>query len=252
MSLKERIIAMAGHSKWSNIKRRKGAQDAKRGKIFMRHAKSIYTAAKEGGGDPEMNPALRLAIEKARADNMPNDNINRAIQKATGTVEGARYEEVTYEGYGPGGVAVIVQVLTDNRNRTVGEIRHAFSKNDGNLGETGCVSFLFDRKGYIVILNNDMIDGDELTLTAIEAGADDIEVSEEVYEIFTSPEDFHSLREDMLSHKYNLEESEITLIPQTSHQLNSSNQDKMYELIDMLEEIEDVQDIHHNLDNTSL
>src|SRR5690625_165947 len=143
---------MAGHSKWHNIKHRKGAQDAKRGKIFMRHAKFIYTAAKEGGGDPEMNSALRLAIERAKADNMPNDNIERAIKKATGTLEGVSYEEVTYEGYGPGGVAVIIYVLTDNRNRTAAEIRHAFSKNGGNLGESGSVSFMFDRKGYIVIL----------------------------------------------------------------------------------------------------
>src|SRR5699024_5871161 len=144
---------MAGHSKWHNIRRHKGAQDAKRGKIFMRHAKFIYTAAKEGGGDSDTNPALRLAIEKARKDNVPNDNIKRAIQKATGTLEGVSFEEMTYEGYGPSGVAVIVSVLTDNRNRTASEVRHAFSKHGGNLGETGCVSFMFNRKGYIVILN---------------------------------------------------------------------------------------------------
>lgn len=131
---------MAGHSKWSNIKRRKAAQDQKRGKIFARHSKSIYTAAKEGGGNPDMNPALRLAIEKARADNMPNDNIDRAIQKATGTLDGAKFEEFIYEGYGPGGIAIIVEVVTDNRNRTAAEVRHAFSKNDGNLGESGSVS----------------------------------------------------------------------------------------------------------------
>src|SRR5690625_4985827 len=180
---------MAGHSKWSNIKRRRGAQDAKRGKIFMRHAKFIYTAAKQGGGDRDMNPALRAAIDKAKADNMPNDNIDRAIKKATGTLDGANYEEVTYEGYGPGGVAVIVEVLTDNRNRTAAEVRHAFSRNGGNLGETGCVSFMFDRKGYIVILNEDgQIDEDELTLEAIDAGADDIEVEDGAFEIYTAPE----------------------------------------------------------------
>src|SRR5699024_10255653 len=151
MMIKERgVCHMSGDSKWSNIKRRKGAQDAKRGKIFMRHAKDIYTAAKEGGGDVEMNPALRLAVEKARDANMPNENIERAIAKATGTLEGVRYEEVTYEGYGPEGVAIIVHALTDNRNRTAAELRHAFTKNGGNLGEAGSVSFMFDRKGYIV------------------------------------------------------------------------------------------------------
>src|SRR5699024_9019307 len=159
---------MAGHSKWSNIKRRKGAQDDTKGKIVMRHAKDIYIAAKEGGGDASMNAALRLAVDKARADNMPNDNIERAIKKATGTLEGVTFEEITYEGYGPGGVAIIVDVLTDNRNRTAAEIRHAFSKNEGNLGDAGCDSYLFDRKGYIVILKNDDIDEDELTMEAIE------------------------------------------------------------------------------------
>src|SRR5699024_2151818 len=155
---------MAGHSKWHNIQRRKGAQDAKRGKIFMRHAKFIYTDAKEGGGDPDTNPALRLAIEKARDANMPNDNIERAVQKGTGTLEGANFEEVTYEGYGPSGVPVIVHALTDNRNRTASEVRHACSKYGGNLGATGCVAFMFDRKEYFVILNTDVaIDEDQLT-----------------------------------------------------------------------------------------
>src|SRR5690625_5056333 len=168
---------MAGHSKWHNIQRRKGAQDAKRGKIFMRHAKFIYTAAKEGGGDPDMNPALRTAIEKAKADNMPNDNIERAIKKATGTLDGASFEEVTYEGYGPSGTAVIVHTLTDNRNRTASEVRHAFSKHGGNLGESGCVSFMFDRKGIIIIVDEENeLDEDEVTLAAIEAGAEDIEL----------------------------------------------------------------------------
>src|SRR5699024_6366861 len=146
---------MAGDSQRSNIKGKKGAQDAKRGKIFMRHARKVYVAAQEGGGDPDMNPTLRTAIEKAQDDNMPNDNIKRAIDDATGNIEGANLEEVTYEGYGPGGIAVIVQVLTDNRNRTAAEIRHAFTKNGGNLGETGSVSFMFDRQGYIAILNEE-------------------------------------------------------------------------------------------------
>lgn len=240
---------MAGHSKWSNIKRRKGAQDAKRGKIFMRHAKHIYTAAKQGGGDPEMNPALRTAIEKARADNMPNDNIERAIKKATGQLEGSNFEEVMYEGYGPGGVAVLVQVLTDNRNRSAAEVRHAFNKNGGNLGTSGSVSFMFDRKGYIVILNKDgQLDEEEVTLAAIEAGADDIEVNEDAFEIFTAPEQFKVVCDQLIEAGYDLEESELTYIPQTYTKLSPEDEEKMMNLIDMLEEDEDVQDVYHNLE----
>lgn len=239
---------MAGHSKWHNIQRRKGAQDAKRGKIFMRHAKFIYTAAKEGGGDPEMNPTLRTAIEKAKADNMPNDNIERAIKKATGTLDGASFEEVTYEGYGPSGIAVIVHVLTDNRNRTAAEVRHAFSKHGGNLGESGCVSFMFDRKGYIVIVDKkETIDEEELTLEAIDAGAEDIEVQENVYEIYTNPEDFEKVRAQLEDQGYDIEEAEITLIPQNYSELDKDEEEKVIQLIDMLEDSEDVQDVHHNL-----
>ncbi|HLQ74145.1 MAG TPA: YebC/PmpR family DNA-binding transcriptional regulator [Bacillota bacterium] len=243
---------MAGHSKWSNIKRRKGAQDAKRGKIFMRHAKDIYTAAKEGGGDPEMNPALRLAVEKARDANMPKDNIERAINKATGTLDGVTFEEVTYEGYGPGGIAVIVQVLTDNRNRSAAEIRHAFNKNDGNLGTSGSVSYMFDRKGYIVILNEDgSIDDDEITLEAIEAGADDIEIEDHVIEIYTEPASFVAVRDHLSESGFTFEEAEVTLIPQNFSQLSKEDEEKMLNLIDMLEDEDDVQDVHHNLEISS-
>jgi len=239
---------MAGHSKWHNIQRRKGAQDAKRGKIFMRHAKFIYTAAKEGGGDPEMNPALRTAIEKAKADNMPNDNIERAIAKATGTLDGASYEEVTYEGYGPGGIAVIVHVLTDNRNRTAAEVRHAFSKFGGNLGESGCVAFMFDRKGYIVIVDREgTIDEDELTLKTIDAGAEDIEAEDGVYEIYSNPDDFEQVRNHLQDQGYDIEEAEITLIPQTYSELAKDQEEKVMQLIDTLEDNEDVQDVYHNL-----
>lgn len=240
---------MAGHSKWHNIRRKKGALDAKRGKIFMRHAKLIYTAAKQGGGDPDMNPSLRMAIEKAKADNMPNDNIERAINKATGNIEGANYEEFAYEGYGPGGVAVIVNVLTDNRNRTASEVRHAFSKYGGNLGETGCVSFMFNRKGYIVILNDqEKIDEDELTLEVIDAGADDIEVSDEVFEIYTDPTVFEEVRDQLIASGYDIEESEITLFPETLTELPEEQSENVLSMIDMLEESEDVQDVHHNLE----
>lgn len=239
---------MAGHSKWHNIRRKKGVADAKRGKIFMRHAKFIYTAAKEGGGDPEMNPTLRTAIDKAKADNMPNDNIERAVKKATGTLDGASFEEVTYEGYGPGGTAVIVHTLTDNRNRTASEVRHAFSKHGGNLGETGCVSFMFDRKGIIIIVDgNDDIDEEELTLEAIEAGAEDIEKEEQVYEISTEPTDLNDVRIHLDEAGYTIEEAEITLIPQTYSELDKATEEKVLQLIDMLEESEDVQDVHSNL-----
>src|SRR5699024_2854098 len=238
---------MAGHSKWHNIQRRKGAQDAKRGKIFMYHAKNIYTAAK-AGGDPDMNPGLRLAIEKAKNDNMPNDNIDRAIKKATGTIDGASFEEVTYEGYGPSGIAVIVHVLTDNRKRTASEIRHAFSKNGGNLGETGCVSFMFNRTGCIIILNEDeKIDEDELTLTAIDAGAEDIEYEDGVFEVNTSPEDFNDVIKHLKDEGYEIESSEITFVPQTYTQVSDEDKEKMNHLVEMLEDSEDVQDIHHNM-----
>lgn len=239
---------MAGHSKWHNIRRKKGVADAKRGKIFMRHAKFIYTAAKEGGGDPDMNPTLRTAIDKAKADNMPNDNIERAVKKATGTLDGASFEEVTYEGYGPGGTAVIVHTLTDNRNRTASEVRHAFSKHGGNLGETGCVSFMFDRKGIIIIVDgNDDLDEEELTLEAIEAGAEDIEKEEQVYEISTEPTDLNDVRIHLDEAGYTIEEAEITLIPQTYSELDKATEEKVLQLIDMLEESEDVQDVHSNL-----
>lgn len=242
---------MAGHSKWHNIQRRKGAQDAKRGKIFMRHAKEIYTLAKAGGGDPAMNPALRTAIEKAKADNMPNDNIDRNIKKATGTLDGMSFEEITYEGYGPGGVAIIVNTLTDNRNRTAGEVRHAFKKNGGNLGENGSVSFMFDRKG-IIIINNEAgeIDEDEMTLEALEAGAEDISNEEAVFEIITSPEDFQDVVDYLTEKEFDILDSEITLIPQNYSALPAEDEEKMHALIELLEESEDVQDIHHNFEQS--
>ncbi|NBJ68648.1 MULTISPECIES: YebC/PmpR family DNA-binding transcriptional regulator [Clostridia] len=242
---------MAGHSKWKNIQRRKNAQDAKKGKIFMRHAKDIYTAAKQGGGDITTNPSLRLAVDKAKADNMPNDNIDRAIKKATGTLDGASFEELTYEGYGPGGVAVIVHVLTDNKNRTAADIRHAFKKNNGNLGENGSVSFMFDRKGYIVITDEqEEIDEDELTLEALEAGAEDIEVEDGMFEIFSAPEDLKSVVDQLNKAGYSIADSEVTLIPQTTTSLSEEDASPMMNLIETLEENEDVQDIHHNLEVT--
>lgn len=243
---------MAGHSKWKNIQRRKNAQDAKKGKIFMRHAKEIYVAAKQGSGDPGTNPSLRTAIDKAKADNMPNDNIDHNIKKATGMLDGANFEEITYEGYGPGGVAVIINVLTDNnKNRTASEVRHAFKKNNGNLGENGSVSFMFDRRGYIVILNKDgKIDEDEITLEALEAGAEDVVTEDGVYEIYTTPESFQEVTDHLKSVGYTIEDSEVTLFPQTYNSLSEDDEEKMVNLIEALEENEDVQDIHHNLEES--
>lgn len=243
---------MAGHSKWKNIQKRKNAQDAKRGKVFMRHAKDIYIAAKSGGGDIATNAQLRTVVEKAKADNMPNENIERNIKKATGTLDGANYEEITYEGYGPGGVAVIVNVLTDNKNRTAAEVRHAFKKNGGNLGENGSVSFMFDRKGYIVISNEDgAIDEDDITMEALEAGAEDIETQEGAYEIFTEPENYQDVVDHLTANGYEIADGEVTLIPQNYNKLSEADEEKMLNLIDALEESEDVQDIHHNLEESN-
>ncbi|GAB3802065.1 YebC/PmpR family DNA-binding transcriptional regulator [Virgibacillus kimchii] len=242
---------MAGHSKWNNIKRRKNAQDAKKGKIFMRHAKEIYQAAKEGGGDVSMNASLRTAVEKAKAVNMPNDNIDRAIKKATGTLDGATFEEITYEGYGPGGVAVIVHALTDNKNRTAAEVRHAFKKNEGNLGENGSVSFMFDRKGYIIIANEDgTVDEDTITMDALEAGAEDIVAQEDVYEIITAPEDFRDAVAYLTEHGYTIADAEVTYLPQNYNTVSEEDEKKLESMIEALEENEDVQDIHHNLQIT--
>lgn len=242
---------MAGHSKWKNIQRRKNAQDAKRGKIFMKAAKDIYIAAKEGGPDPEMNPPLRLAIDKAKASNMPNDNIDRAIKKATGSLDGVSYEEVVYEGYGPGGTAIMVEILTDNKNRSASDVRHAFSKNGGNLGENGCVSFMFNRRGYLVIdRSTTEADEDTIMLAVIEAGAEEMETTEDTYEIFTEPDQFSDAKSALYEEGYNLETAEVTLIPSTYSSLSEGERSKMEKLIDHLEELEDVQEVYHNADLT--
>ncbi|GGF07010.1 putative transcriptional regulatory protein YrbC [Halobacillus andaensis] len=240
---------MAGHSKWNNIKRRKGAQDAKKGKLFMKHAREIFMAAREGGGDPEMNANLRLAVDKAKSNNMPNDNIDRAIKKATGDLDGVNYEEFTYEGYGPGGVAVMVKVLTDNKNRTAAEVRHAFNKNDGNLGENGCVAFMFNRKGYLVINRTSVeIDEEELLLEVIEAGGEELESSEDQFEIFTAPEDFSEVKSVLEENEYTFETAEVTMFPTTHTHVGEEAASKMLTLIDMLEDNDDVQEVYHNLD----
>ncbi|MCA0986197.1 YebC/PmpR family DNA-binding transcriptional regulator [Guptibacillus algicola] len=240
---------MAGHSKWKNIQRRKNAQDAKRGKVFMKLAKEIFVAAKQGGGDPETNPALRLAIDKAKSANMPNDNIDRAIKKATGDLDGVHYEEIVYEGYGPGGAAVMVELLTDNKNRTAAEIRHAFSKNKGNMGENGCVSFMFDRRGLFVIdrSENDA-DADELMLEVIDAGAEEMETHEDSFEIYTDAQEFQAVKDELEKKNIVYSSAEITMIPQTYAPLDAEDGLDMLKLIDMLEDNDDVQEVYHNAD----
>ncbi|MDY3971720.1 MAG: YebC/PmpR family DNA-binding transcriptional regulator [Clostridia bacterium] len=236
---------MSGHSKWSTIKRKKGANDAQRAKIFTKIAREIIVAVKAGGPDPDNNSSLKDAIAKARSNNMPNDNINRTIKKAAGDTEGDNYESITYEGYGPAGVAVIVNTLTDNRNRTAADVRHAFDKNGGNMGQTGCVSFMFDRKGVIVI-ENDGFDEEEVTMDVLEAGADDLEIDEECIEITTEPASMGAVR-DALAEKYTISSAEVSMVPQTMTELTDEAQIKaMTKMLDMLEDNDDVQDVYHN------
>ncbi len=241
---------MSGHSKWSTIKRKKGANDAQRAKIFTKIAREIIVAVKAGGPDPDNNSSLKDAIAKARANNMPSDNINRTIKKAAGDTDGDNYESVTYEGYGPAGVAVIVDALTDNRNRTAADVRHAFDKNGGNMGQTGCVSFMFDRKGVIVIAaeDGDDIDEEAVTMDALEAGAEDLEVDENIVEITTDPNEMGAVR-DMLAAKYPVSSAEVSMVPQTMTQLTDEAQiAAMTKLLDMLEDNDDVQNVYHNWD----
>lgn len=236
---------MSGHSKWSTIKRKKGANDAQRAKIFTKIAREIIVAVKSGGPDPENNSRLKDVIAKARSNNMPNDNINRTIKKAAGADDGASYESITYEGYGPNGVAVIVETLTDNRNRTAADVRHYFDKFGGNMGQTGCVSFMFDRKG-VILINAEDKDEEEVMMEALDAGADDFENSDGLFEVTTSPENFSAVR-DALSEKYELESAEISMVPQTMTVLEDEAQiTQMNKLLDNLEDNDDVQEVYHN------
>ena len=238
---------MSGHSKWSTIKRKKGANDAQRGKIFTKISREIIVAVKAGGPDPDNNSRLKDIIAKARANNMPNDNVNRTIKKAAGAGNTDNYEGITYEGYGPGGVAVIVDALTDNRNRTAADMRHYFDKFGGNLGQTGCVGYLFDRKGVIVIEEDTNVDEDTLTMDALEAGADDVNVQEGYFEIMTDPDSFHSVRDFLEGKNYVLSSAEVSLIPQTTVDLTDESQVLMMgKLLEALEDNDDVQDVYHN------
>jgi len=238
---------MSGHSKWATIKHKKGALDAKRGKIFTRLIKEIMVAAKAGGGDPDGNPRLRSAIAAAKAENMPNDNIQRAIKRGTGEIEGASYEDITFEGYGPGGVAIIVDVLTDNRNRAVSEIRHAFSKNGGNLGESGSVSYMFSKKGVIVVAKS-AADEEKLTEIVLESGADDLNDDGDYWEILTSPKDFEAVRDAVKAAKIEPESAEVTMVPSTYQKLEGTQASAMMRLLETLEDLDDTQNVYSNFE----
>ena len=232
-----------------NIINRKGKQDAKRASVFTKHARAITVAAKEGGADPEYNAALKTAIDKAKADNMPNDNIKRAIDKGAGAGGGEDYFSNTYEGYGPGGVAVIVEASTDNKNRTAADVRHAFDKAGGNLGTSGCVSYLFSKKGVIVIdkTTTDLSE-DDMMMLALDNGAEDFEASDECYEITTSPEDFGKVREALEAQGIEFLEAEVQMVPSTYISLDEKDGEKMQRLIDNLEDLDDVMNVYHNWD----
>lgn len=237
---------MAGHSKWKNIQNRKGAQDAKRGKIFQKMSRELYVAAKSGGGEPDLNPALRLAIEKSKGFNVPNDVINRAIDKATGTGADENYEEVVYEGYGPGGVAVLVYCLTENRNRTGPNIRVAFNKNGGSLGESGTVGYLFNRKGRLFVERTTETDEEAIMLAALEAGAEDIESTEEGFEITTEPSSFMEVKEALEAVGFEIISAEVDMIPTIYTELQGDHADQFEKMIDALEDDDDVQNIYYN------
>jgi len=238
---------MSGHSKWSSIKHKKGAADAKRGKIFTRLIKEITIAARMGGGDPDANPRLRTAIQAAKSENMPKDNIERGIKKGTGELEGVNYEESTYEGYGPGGAAVLIDSLTDNKNRAVAEIRHIFSKNGGNLGENGCVAWMFEKKGYI---NVDRASADEEVLMekALDAGAEDVREDADSFEIITDPGDFEAVKSAMEASSIAFETAEVTMLPLSVSNLKGKEAEQMIRLMDALEDCDDVQRVYTNAD----
>lgn len=241
---------MSGHSKWSTIKRKKGAADAKRGQLFTKLTREITVSAKEGGGDPESNFRLRLAIQRARADNMPAENIQRAIQRGSGAgADGAQYEEITYEGYGPNGVAMLVQALTDNRNRTVAEVRSIFTKAGGSLGEAGSVGWMFEPRGLIEIEPKNGDDPDEITLAAIDAGAEDVSVDEEGHvEVVTSFEDLKHVQDALAGQGLNIANAETTMIPKTTMSLDEKGMEQALRLVERLEDLDDVQTVYTNLD----
>jgi len=236
---------MSGHSKWSTIKHKKAAKDAKRGKIFTKLIKEITVAARMGGGDINANPRLRTAVLTARGSSMPNDNIERAIKKGTGELEGVTYEEIQYEGYGPGGVAIIAQVLTDNKNRTVSEIRRMFSKHGGNMGETGCVGWMFDKKGILTV-DKSQIDEDRLMDIALDAGAEDVRDEGEVFEVIAQPEDFEKVKERLDHEKIAIASAQVSLVPKNTVDVDAKNVEQVLKLSEELEDHDDVQNVAAN------
>lgn len=238
---------MSGHSKWASIKHKKAAVDAKRGKIFTRHIRELTFAARAGGGDPASNSALRHAIDAAKAVNMPADNIKKAIQRGTGELEGVNYEGITYEGYGPGGVAILVECLTDNKNRTVAEVRHVFAKYNGNLGESGCVAWMFTRKGLILV-STDAVEEDELMEVVLENGAEDMTVDEGNYEVTTTVEDFDAVLQAVKDKNLTPESAGIEMIPSTYIKLEGKQAEQMLKLTEKLEDLDDVQNVWSNFD----
>ncbi len=238
---------MSGHSKWHSIKHKKAAADAKRGRVFTRLIKEMTVAARSGGGDVNANPRLRLAVANAKAANMPAENIKRAVMRGTGELPGVTYEEVNYEGYGPGGVAIFMRVLTDNRNRTVAELRHILSKNGGNLGESGCVAWMFDRKGYLVV-EQSATDEEKLLDLALGAGAEDMREDGSNYEILTSPEGFESVKNALETAQVPTAAAEISMIPQNYVKLEGKDAQSMLKLMDSLEDHDDVQNVWANFD----
>lgn len=242
---------MSGHSKWHNIQAKKGKADAKRGKIFTKIGKEIIVAVKNGGANLDANSRLRDVVAKAKAANMPNDTITRAIKKASGELAAVNYENIIYEGYGPAGTAVIVEVLTDNKNRSVGNVRYAFTKNGGNMGNSGCVGFMFQQKGEIIIEKGDK-DEDEMMMMALDAGAEDFAAEEEVFVVTTTPEDFGAVREALESNGVEFLEAEVKMIPDNTVELNEEDSKKFQRMLDMLEDDDDVQNVYHNAESEYL
>ena len=238
---------MSGHSKWHSIKHQKGVADARRGQLFTKLTRELIIVAREGGGNPEMNFRLRLAIQKARDNNMPADNIERSIKKGTGELEGGSLVELTLEGYGPNGTAILVNALTDNRNRTIQEVRSTFTRHGSSLGESGCVSWIFDSKGVITI-KADNVDADELALSAIDAGAEDVKVENDYVEVYTTPEELESVRKALEEQGMAVESSEVLMVPKTLVQLDEKSATQALKLMDKLEENDDVQNVFSNAD----
>jgi len=238
---------MSGHSKWATIKRKKAKTDAQRGKVFTKLIKEIIVAARQGGGDESSNARLRSAIIAARAANMPVANIERAIKKGTGELEGQSYEEVTYEGYGPGGAAILIETLTDNKNRTVADLRHHLSKHGGNLGESGCVAWMFEKKGLISI-NAQAVDEDELMMLILDAGAEDLKFEDGSFEIYCSPENFEAVKSALEQSQHTIESAEITMLPKNTVKIEGAQADKLLKLMEILEDHDDVQQVYSNFD----